>query len=211
MSSYYSNGGYANGAAADTIDRSPIKQLEDDVVPSNPLATAMNQPVMSIGGLINKMRMKALTTQQAFDIYHGLVVTRLRQQAEVLAQNGELVASAKKLEALDLFKAHGHEVAKRLFGRLVDLTNTMTGQEFQASLAAEEEAAQDAAAIERRFQEGAIDEAAKSRLLLRIEAKRHFKTEAFARWCGEFLEQQDRQLKLTLRNLDVASERHLIA
>lgn len=199
---------YVSGKSASGPVRSPIKELEDDVLPSNPLGVAMNAPPTSISGLFSRLRTKALTSAAAHEIVQDLVVTRMRAQAAVLKLNGELVAAAKKKEALNAYMAHGMELSKKLSQRLIETMDVLASLDWDSFAAAEEEAQTKSAEIARRRASGEMNAAWAERALDRVEQVREAKTAFANRIVGKFLEQLDDHVSMTLNTIQRDSDRY---
>ncbi|WP_211216610.1 hypothetical protein [Yoonia vestfoldensis] len=199
---------YNPGTTEANKTRSPIRELEDDILPPNPLGVAMNGPVTSIGALVNRLRTKALTSAAAHEVFQDLVVTRLRAQTEVLKLNGELVAAARKKEALNAYMAHGMDLSKKLSERLIETMEVLTSLDWDSFDAAEAEAQAKFSDITQRRATGEMNKDWAERALVRVEYMREAKTAFGNRIVSKFLEQLDQHVTMTLATIQKDSDRY---
>jgi len=199
---------YNPGKSEATQGRSPIKELEDDILPPDPHDVTMNAPVTSIGALVSRLRTKALTSATAHNVVHDVVVSRLRAQAEVLKLNGELVAAARKKEALNAYMGHGMDLSKKLSLRLIETMDVLTGLDWESFEAAEAEAQAKFTEIKRLRATGEMNDAWAERALSRLEYTREAKTAFGNRIVSKFLEQLDQHVTMTLATIQKDSDRY---
>lgn len=183
----------------------PDKQLNP--LPQNALDEYM-RPGLSIRGALSRSRLKARLTEDAYEKFRTLCLSRMDQEADLILYRAGLRTAADKNAALLEHIENNEELREQLRDRISDLIEKIADQKFSIALAAETKAMENENDLRARHERGEISDKAFDNLLRLNEITKHDVITKQHEFNDRDLDQMSEMVVVAQRTLLRAVENH---